>query len=49
MVFPDFHIALGTVWVFLKGHSEIEMVRFVLFDGKTLAAYEEALKKLQVD
>jgi O-acetyl-ADP-ribose deacetylase (regulator of RNase III) len=42
-------IALGTVRDFLKEHPEIELVRFVLFDGKTLAAYEEALKKLAVD
>jgi O-acetyl-ADP-ribose deacetylase (regulator of RNase III) len=34
---------------FLKKHPEIELVRFVLFDSKTLAAYEEALKKLTVD
>jgi O-acetyl-ADP-ribose deacetylase len=42
-------IALKTVADFLKEHPEIELVRFVLFDGKTLAAYEEALKKLSVD
>jgi O-acetyl-ADP-ribose deacetylase (regulator of RNase III) len=42
-------IALKTVVGFLKKHQEIELVRFVLFDGKTLAAYEEALKKLSVD
>jgi O-acetyl-ADP-ribose deacetylase (regulator of RNase III) len=42
-------IALGTVRDFLKDHPEIELVRFVLFDGKTLGAYEEALKKLSVD
>ena len=41
-------IALKTVADFLKAHPEIELVRFVLFDGKTLAAYEEALKKLSV-
>ena len=39
-------IALKTVADFLKEHPEIELVRFVLFDGKTLAAYEEALKNL---
>lgn len=39
-------IALKTVADFLKAHPEIELVRFVLFDGKTLGAYEEALKKL---
>jgi O-acetyl-ADP-ribose deacetylase (regulator of RNase III) len=42
-------IALKTVVDFLKKHPEIELVRFVLFDGKTLAAYEEALKKLVTD
>ena len=42
-------IALKTVVDFLKEHPEIELVRFVLFDGKTLAAYEEAIKKLPVD
>jgi O-acetyl-ADP-ribose deacetylase (regulator of RNase III) len=39
-------IALKTVADFLKNHPEIELVRFVLFDSKTLAAYEEALKGL---
>lgn len=42
-------IALGTVRDFLKNHTEIELVRFVLFDGNTLGAYEDALKKLSVD
>jgi O-acetyl-ADP-ribose deacetylase (regulator of RNase III) len=42
-------IALKTVVDFLKKHPEIELVRFVLFDGKTLNAYEEVLKKLSVD
>lgn len=42
-------IALGTVRDYLEDHPEIELVRFVLFDGKTLGAYEEALKKLSVD
>jgi O-acetyl-ADP-ribose deacetylase (regulator of RNase III) len=42
-------IALRTVADFLKKHPEIELVRFVLFDGKTLVAYEEALKKLSAD
>jgi len=40
-------IALKTVADFLKVHPNIELVRFVLFDGKTLGAYEEALKELQ--
>ena len=38
-----------TVRDYLKDHVEIALVRFVLFDSKTLAAYEEALKKLSVD
>ena len=42
-------IALKTVADFLKEHPEIELVRFVLFDSKTLAAYEEALNKLSAD
>jgi O-acetyl-ADP-ribose deacetylase (regulator of RNase III) len=42
-------IALKTVADYLKEHPEIELVRFVLFDGKTLGAYEEVLKKLSVD
>jgi O-acetyl-ADP-ribose deacetylase (regulator of RNase III) len=42
-------IALKTVADFLKKHSEIELVRFVLFDQNALNAYEEALKKLPAD
>ena len=42
-------IALATVRDFLKNHPEIELVRFVLFDSKTLTAYEEAPKKISVD
>ena len=42
-------IALKTVADYLKEHPEIELVRFVLFDSKTLGAYEEALKKLSTD
>jgi hypothetical protein len=30
-------------------HPEIELKRFMLFDGKTLATYEQTLKKLSVD
>lgn len=37
-------IALRTVIEFLKENQEIKLVRFVLFDQKTLQAYEEALK-----
>jgi O-acetyl-ADP-ribose deacetylase (regulator of RNase III) len=39
-------IALGTVRDYLMDHPEIELVRFVLFDGNTLGTYEEALKEL---
>ena len=42
-------IALKTVADFLNAHPEIELVRFVLFDEKTLSAYEEAIKKIPVD
>jgi O-acetyl-ADP-ribose deacetylase (regulator of RNase III) len=42
-------IALKTVADYLKKHSEIELVRFVLFDQNTLKAYEQALKKLSSD
>jgi O-acetyl-ADP-ribose deacetylase (regulator of RNase III) len=41
-------IALKTVADYLKRHSDIELVRFVLFDQNTLKAYEEALKKLSI-
>jgi O-acetyl-ADP-ribose deacetylase (regulator of RNase III) len=40
------HIALKTVRDYLKDHSEIKLVRFVLFDSITHRAYEEALKEL---
>jgi O-acetyl-ADP-ribose deacetylase (regulator of RNase III) len=39
-------IALKTVADYLKKHSDIQLVRFVLFDQNTLKAYEEPLKKL---
>ena len=39
-------IALTTVMDYLKHHSEIKLVRFVLFDGNTLSVYQEALKEL---
>ena len=42
-------IALSTVLDYLMDHPEFELVRFVLFDGKTLEVYEETLKKLPVD
>jgi O-acetyl-ADP-ribose deacetylase (regulator of RNase III) len=39
-------VALKTVMEYLKDHSEIELVRFVLFDSKTFGVYEDALKEL---
>ncbi len=39
-------IALKTVIEFLKAHPEIEFVRFVLYDPRTYAAYEKALRGL---
>jgi O-acetyl-ADP-ribose deacetylase len=42
-------IALKTVADYLKRHSDIELVRFVLFHQHALKAYEEALKKLPAD
>lgn len=39
-------IALSTVIDFLQQHPEIELVRFVLFDQATFAAYQQALAQL---
>ena len=39
-------IALKTVIDYLKGHPEIKLVRFVLFDSRTFEVYQEALKEL---
>ncbi|MCX8118735.1 MAG: O-acetyl-ADP-ribose deacetylase [Desulfobacterota bacterium] len=39
-------VALKTVVDYLKDHPEIKLVRFVLFDSKTHAAYERAFKDL---
>jgi O-acetyl-ADP-ribose deacetylase (regulator of RNase III) len=36
-------IALGAVKEYLAAHPEIELVRFVLFDASTYAAYQQAL------
>jgi O-acetyl-ADP-ribose deacetylase (regulator of RNase III) len=41
-------IALKTVIDYLKGHPEIKLVRFVLFDSKTYSVYEGALKELSI-
>ncbi len=39
-------IALRTVLDYLKNHSDIKLVRFVLFDSKTFGIYEDTLKEL---
>lgn len=39
-------IALGTVMEYLKGHQEIELVRFVLFGRTTYDVFAAELKKL---
>jgi O-acetyl-ADP-ribose deacetylase (regulator of RNase III) len=39
-------IALKTTIEYLKEHSDIELVRFVLFDNKTYDIFTEELKKL---
>ena len=39
-------IALRTVIDYLKGHAEIQLVRFVLFGNDAYRAYEKALKGL---
>jgi O-acetyl-ADP-ribose deacetylase (regulator of RNase III) len=42
------HIALKTTVDYLKENSDIELVRFVLFDRKTYNIFTEELKKLEV-
>jgi O-acetyl-ADP-ribose deacetylase len=39
-------IALKTVMDYLKNHSEIKLVRFVLFDSRTFEVYEKSLKEM---
>jgi O-acetyl-ADP-ribose deacetylase (regulator of RNase III) len=39
-------VALKTVMDYLKEHSEIKLVRFVLFDSRTYSVYEETLKRM---
>lgn len=39
-------VALKTVLDYLRTHTDIEMVRFVLFDRKTYQAYEKTLQEL---
>lgn len=38
-------IALKTVMDYLKNHPDIKLVRFVLFDSKTLEVYEESFRE----
>jgi O-acetyl-ADP-ribose deacetylase (regulator of RNase III) len=38
-------IALKTAITYLKEHTDIELIRFVLFGQKTLEAYERVLKR----
>jgi O-acetyl-ADP-ribose deacetylase (regulator of RNase III) len=40
-------IAVGTAAEFLRANGRPELVRFVLFDGKALAAFSEAMPTLQ--
>ncbi len=42
-------IALKTVWDYLKRHSDIQRVRFVLFGQDAYQAYENALKDLRLN
>jgi O-acetyl-ADP-ribose deacetylase (regulator of RNase III) len=39
-------IALKTILDYLKDHSEVKLVRFVLFDSNTYHTYENALREL---
>jgi O-acetyl-ADP-ribose deacetylase (regulator of RNase III) len=39
-------VALKMVRDYLRDHSDIKLVRFVLYDSGTYRAYEEALKEL---
>jgi O-acetyl-ADP-ribose deacetylase (regulator of RNase III) len=41
------HVALSTVIDFLRQDGSLEEVVFVLFDSRTLEAYEQALEELQ--
>ncbi|MCG8351423.1 MAG: O-acetyl-ADP-ribose deacetylase, partial [Chloroflexales bacterium] len=40
------HTALETTIAYLRDHAGIELVRFVLFDARTFAAYQQALDQL---
>jgi O-acetyl-ADP-ribose deacetylase (regulator of RNase III) len=46
LVHDAVHIALKTTIDYLKEHSDIGLVRFVLFDHKTYDIFSEELKKL---
>lgn len=39
-------VALDTVRAFLQERTEVELVRFVLFDVRTFAAYQQVLEQL---
>jgi O-acetyl-ADP-ribose deacetylase (regulator of RNase III) len=41
-------VALKTVMDYVKNHSEIKLVRFVLFDSKTFDVYKESLKEIAI-
>lgn len=40
------HIAMKTIYNFLRGETSIELVRFVLFEVKSFDAYKKALNNL---
>ncbi len=39
-------VALTTVSTYLRQHTDLKLVRFVLFDDRTFAAYRQALERL---
>jgi Predicted phosphatase homologous to the C-terminal domain of histone macroH2A1 len=39
-------VALTTVSAYLRQHTDLKLVRFVLFDDRTFAAYRQALERL---
>jgi O-acetyl-ADP-ribose deacetylase (regulator of RNase III) len=41
-------VALRTIIDFMKSHSEIKLVRFVLFDKKSFEIFKESLKKFNL-
>lgn len=42
-------VALGEILAFMRGHRSPTLVKMVLFDDRTLRAYEKALSKLVPD